>query len=218
MFYASYGKFIHSLIERYYRGELTKEELPSAFLLGFSSEVQGERPSPELSRKYLSLGTEYFRNFQPFPFKSLGIEQELRFSVDGLNFLAFVDYIGERDGKLAVIDHKSRDLKPRSARKKPTLKDQELDDMLRQLYLYSYGIKQACGEFPDVLCFNCFKNGQFIEEPFDKNACEAALDWAKREIDEILQEEDFHPWIDYYPCRWLCGLHHKCCYWGGGDA
>lgn len=215
MFYASYGKFIHKLIERYYRGELSKEEMPTAFLLGFSSEVEGERPPEETVRKYITLGKEYCQNFEPFPFETKGVEQELHFNIDGFNFVAFVDYIGERDGKLAIIDHKSRDLKPRSGRKKPTVKDQELDDMLRQLYLYAYGVEQVYGERPDILCFNCFKNSQFIEEPFNKTASEEALEWAKKNIGEIMEADSFHPYIDYYPCRYLCGFHDQCCFYSG---
>ena len=215
MFYASYGSFIHSLLERYYTGKLKQDELLTAFLLGFSTEVRGERPSSEIARKYLALGADYFRNFRPLPLEVLSVEEELRFDLDGHPFLAFLDIVGTKNGKLAIIDHKSRDLKPRSTRKKPTLKDQELDSMLRQLYLYSYGLKQVHGEFPDILCFNCFKNGQFIEEKFSRTAYDEAVDWAKRSIGEIEDEEDFRPDVDYFRCKNLCGFHDRCCYFQG---
>ena len=215
MFYASYGSFIHRLIQRYYSGSLTKEELPTAFLLGFSSEVEGERPAESTVLKYIQSGLEYCKNFEPFPMQELAVEQELSFDIDGFDFLAFVDFIGERDGKLVVVDHKSRELKPRSNRKKPTLKDQELDDMLRQLYLYAHGIRAKYGEFPTFLCFNCFRNGQWIEEPFKESAYHEALDWAKRKIEEITDEEDFRPYVDFFQCKYLCGFHDECCYWQG---
>lgn len=216
MFYASYGSFIHHLIERYYNGDLAKEDMPTAFLLGFSSEVRGERPPQSTVVKYIGAGRDYMQNFEPFPFEKRAVEQEIHFDVNGKNFVAFVDYIGERDGKLAVIDNKSRDLKPRSGRKTPTAKDQELDDMLRQLYLYAHGIKQEYGELPSLLCFNCFKNRQFIEEPFNQKAYEEALAWADKAIETIASEEDFHPYIDYFHCKYLCGFHHECCYSEGG--
>jgi len=216
MFYASYGSFIHRLIERYYSGELTKEEMPTAFLLGFSSEVQGERPPQSTVVKYINAGREYMENFQPFQFEKRDVEEEIHFDVNGAKFVAFVDYIGERDGKLAIIDNKSRDLKPRSHRKTPTVKDQELDAMLRQLYLYAHGVKQKYGELPSLLCFNCFKNQQFIEEPFNQEAYEETLDWAGKTIETIASEEDFKPNIDYFQCRYLCGYHNDCCFAGGG--
>jgi hypothetical protein len=215
MFYAQYGSFIHSLLERYYKGELPKEQLLTEFLLNFSTEVQGERPPAETVQKYIRLGTEYFRDFQPLPIEVLSVEEELHFDLDGHPFVAFLDLVGIHDGKIAIIDHKSRDLKPRSTRKKPTLKDQELDEMLRQLYLYAYGLKQVHGDLPDVLCFNCFKNGQFIEEKFSRTAYDEAIDWAKRTIGEISEEEDFQPDVDYFKCKNLCGFHDRCCYFHG---
>ena len=215
MFYASYGSFIHSLLQRYYNGELTKEELPTEFLLGFSANVRGERPAPSTVAKYIQSGREYFENFEDLPYKKLAVEQELHFSLNGAPFLAFVDYIGEREGKLAIVDHKSRELKPRSGRKKPTLKDYELDDMLRQLYLYAHGIRVKYGEFPTFLCFNCFRNGKLIEEPFSETAYREALDWAEAKIEEIADEEDFRPYVDFFQCKYLCGHHNECCYWQG---
>ena len=44
MFYASYGSFIHKLLEKFYRGELTQEEMLTEFMMGFSSQVKGARP------------------------------------------------------------------------------------------------------------------------------------------------------------------------------
>lgn len=216
MFYASYGSFVHRLIERYYRGELTKEELPMAFLLGFTKEVEGERPSGKIVRNYIAAGRKYFDSFEEFPFAMLSVEDELRFDVDGIPFLAFADFIGERDGKLAVVDNKSRELKPRSKRAgKETAKDRELDGMLMQLYLYAHGILQKYGELPKYLCFNCFRNGCFIEEPFDRRAYIQTLDWAKRKTEEIAEEEEFRPCVDFFQCSYLCGFHRDCCYWNG---
>lgn len=213
-FYASYGSFIHSLLERFYKGELTEDALPSEFLLHFSEEVKGERPSPEIVSKYIQAGLSYLKSFRPFQFETVAVEKELQFDLDGAPFLAIADYIGRKDGKLVIVDNKSRELKPRSGRKKPTQKDQELDGMLRQLYLYAHGVKQEYGELPSLLCFNCFKNGAFIEEPFVNAAYEDTLEWAKREIEFIAGEEDFRPSADYFRCRWLCGFHDDCCYYG----
>lgn len=213
MFYASYGSFVHSLIERYYSEELTASQLPSAFLLGFQSNVLGERPAQTTVTKFIQAGLQYFQAFQPFPFEKVAVEEKLTYDLDGLPFTAVVDYVGLRDGKLAVIDNKSRELKPRSKRKKPTAKDIELEEMLRQLYLYAKGIQQKYGELPSSLCFNCYRNGQFIEEPFDQKAYIKTIDWAKRTAEELSNTEDFRPDMDYFKCRYLCGFHDQCIYY-----
>lgn len=215
MFYASYGSFIHNILRRYYDGELKKEDLPLEFLSNFSTEVRGERPAQSTVVKYIQNGHDYLKNFKPLPFRTIGVEKELNFDLNGSPFIAFVDYIGENNGKLVVVDHKSRELKKRSARKKPTLKDQELDDMLKQLYLYSHGIQQVFGEFPETLCFNCFRNGELIEEQFREDAYLDAIAWASKKIDEIAGEEEFRPYVDYFQCKYLCGFHEDCCFWNG---
>ena len=216
MFYASYGSFVHSLIERYYLGELRQEELSMSFLLGFSSSVLGERPSDKIVRNYIASGKRYFDGFNGLPFEKLSVEEELRFDVGGILFVAYTDFIGRDGAALAIVDHKSHDLKPRSGRQKPTVKDIELDEMLRQLYLYAHGVSQKYGELPRQLCFNCFRSGKLIREPFDKKTYMLTLDWIKRRVETISEEEAFSPCMEFFRCRYLCGLHDKCCYYLGG--
>lgn len=212
-FYASYGSFMHKLIEQYYKGELTKEEMQIKFLFDFSKEVQGARPHEGTVQKYIRLGNQYLKDFQPFPFTPVAIEKKVVFSLGGFPFVGFIDYLGERDDELYIIDNKSRDLKPRSKRSKPTQNDIELDDMLRQLYIYSGAVKQEYGRFPKALCFNCFKAGTFIEEQFSEERYQEAVDWAIKSIEEIQDEEDFNPFVEYFGCRFICGLTDECCYW-----
>lgn len=212
-FYASYGLFVHRLIERYYRGEIAADELPGAFLGGFSEEVRGERPSEKITENYIRAGADYFRSFRPFPFAMLGVERRVRFRVGGNAFVGVIDYIGRADsGGLVLIDHKSRAMKPRSPRKTPTEKDRELDTMLRQLYLYAAAVREEFGEFPEKLCFNCFRTGVFIEEPFREEAFRKALAWAEEQVSAIQKAEEFPPRPEYFRCRYLCGMRDRCEY------
>lgn len=213
MFYAEFGSFIHRILEGFYKGELTKDEMLMTFLTDFSSEVKGDRPSAEIVGKYIQKGSEYLRGFEPFPYKMLEVEKRIDFELNGRRFVGFIDYLGEdSDGGLIIVDNKSRDLKPRSNRKKPTLKDAELDEMLKQLYVYSYGIQEEFGRAPKKLCFNCFKAGVFIEEDFNEVARDDAFRWAFKTIEEIEEEEDFDPSLDYFYCNFLCEVHDDCVY------
>lgn len=211
-FYASYGTFMHKLIEQFYKGEITKEEMNIKFLFDFQKEVKGLRPKESTVEKYIRCGSEYLNSFTPFPYKMVDVEKEVKFEIDGIPFVGFIDYLGEKDGEFYIVDNKSRDLKPRSGRKKPTVKDIELDDMLRQLYLYSAAIKQEYGKYPKSLCFNCFKSGVFIEEPFDEEAFDKACNWAKEKIEEISETGDFYPNQDFFSCLYICGVRNHCIY------
>lgn len=215
-FYSSYGSFMHKLIEKFYLGELTKDEMQIKFLNDFTKEVEGIRPSEGIVTKYIQAGNEYLRYFKPFPFNILSVEKKVEFEIEGIPFAGVIDCLGEKDGELYIIDHKSRDLKLRSNRKKPTRNDNELDKMLRQLYVYSAAIKQEYGRFPKFLCFNCFKTGIFIKEPFSEDAYSEAIKWAKENVEAIKNAEDFPPSKEFFKCSYICGVNKECCYWSGG--
>ncbi len=155
---------------------------------------------------------QYFKEFQPFPYNIIGVEKKVEFKIGDNNFVGYIDFLGEKDGELYVVDNKSRDLKPRSKRAKPTVKDQELDDMLVQLYIYAGAVKQEYGKFPKTLCFNCFKSNTFIEEPFAENKYNEAIEWAEKNIELLKDSEDFPPYIDYFACLWLCPYSDSCEY------
>lgn len=211
-FYASYGSFMHKLIENYYRGILSKDEMLTEFLTGFSSNVKGVRPQESTVQKYIRCGVEYLTGFQPFKYTMVDVEKRVEFEIEGLKFIGYIDYLGEENGEYYIIDNKSRDLKPRSNREKPTVKDRELDSMLRQLYIYSVAVKQEYGKFPKALCFNCFKSGEFIEEPFREEAYNEAIEWVKQSVDDIKSADDFYPNRDFFSCYYICGVSDDCVY------
>ena len=216
-FYASYGLFMHNLLEKYYRGEMSKDDMLKTFLRDFSKEVKGRRPKASIVKKYIDAGAEYLKNFVPFEYKTISVEEKINFSIFGedgeIPFVVRVDYIGEdEDGEYVVIDNKSRDLKPRSNRKKPTVKDKELDSMLKQLYVYAGAVKHKYGKFPKYLCFNCFKSGVFIKEEFIEEKYNETIDWIRSNVKEIKGTEDFYPNKEYFSCRYICGMSHLCCY------
>lgn len=212
-FYASYGKFMHKLIEMFYKGEISQSDMKTRFLLGFSNEVIGRRPSDKIVSSYIAKGMEYLDSFRVFPLNMIEVEMKVEYEIGGMPFVGFIDYLGERDGEYYIVDNKSRDLKPRSNRRKPTKKDEELDEMLRQLYLYAAAVEQKYGRFPKALCFNCFKSGLFIEEPFDLQRYEDTMKWASDTIEEIKDAEDFRPNMEFFNCYYLCGYVDSCEYW-----
>lgn len=212
-FYASFGSFVHKLIESYYRGKIPQHDLATQFLLGFPLEIKGRWPSSDLVDRYMMKGYQYFQQFQPFEYNMVSVEDEITFQINGNAFVGYIDFLGRDADGLCVVDHKSRELKRRSNRSRPTKKDEELDAFLKQLYLYSAGVKQKYGEFPAKLCFNCFKSGEFIEEPFNKDAFDAAVTWATDEIERIKNVDTFRPRLDWFYCTNLCGFSDECCYY-----
>lgn len=217
MFYSSYGKFMHEIIEGYYKGTIGLSDMKIKYLTSFSESVEGARPQKNVVDKYIKAGSLYLENFKPFPFNTIAVEKRIKFKINSTPFESIVDYIGEADGSLYIIDNKSRDLKERSKRSIPTKKDIELDDMLKQLYIYSAAVKHEYGVFPSTLCFNCFKSGVFVKEPFVKNKYEETMLWVNQKIQAIKETDFFNPDIEYFKCNYLCGVKDECCYFRGGS-
>lgn len=212
MFYSSYGKFMHDLLFLYHSGAISKEDMVSMYYGSFSNEVRGFRPQPSTVEKYIEEGANYIRNISKFDFNIVGVEEKVEFTIGDYKFIGFIDVIGEKDGEYIIVDHKTRAMKQRSNRKKPTKNDEMIDEKLRQLYLYAHAVNQIYGKFPKYLCFNCFRNGEFIKEEFNEDKYKETIEWALKRIEEISNMEDFPPNLDYFACFNICGLHDRCCY------
>lgn len=213
LFFASYGSFMHSLIEAYYTGRMTPAELCDTYLGEFKQRVTGHAPNKKIFSNYFTGGLRYLKGFQPFPYEPLAIEKKVEFNLKGIPFVGYIDFLGKKNSDLFVIDNKSRNLKPRSGQAAPTKTDEELDAYLIQLYLYSISVEQEYGKLPSALCFNCFRSPVFIEEPFSKEAYEQSKEWLVHKVDEITSETEFRPNMEYFKCRHLCEMQDYCEYY-----
>ena len=213
MFFASYGTFMHKLIELYLTGKKTPKQLSDMYLQNFREEVAGWAPSKQVFAGYFKSGLRYLKELRPFPYNVVAVEKRVDFNIDGIPFVGYIDFLGEKDGDLYVIDNKSRDLKPRSVRGRTTKTDEELDSYLKQLYLYSAAVEQEYGKLPKSLCFNCFRTSLFIEEPFENGAYAKSKNWLSDSVREITNETDFRPNAEFFKCRHLCEMQDCCEYY-----
>lgn len=214
MFYSSYGSFIHKILERYLTGECTADEMVPMFFQEYEEQMIGERPQQSTVEKYIKNAIDFLESFRGFGLTTIAVEKYVEFYIGKVKMCGYIDYIGrDEDGRLYIVDHKARELKQRSKRKKPTQKDVEIDEILRQLYLYSAAIFQESGEYPSYLCINAYRSGEFIKEPFCEEKLHEICASVEREVEAIMDESDFYPKVDYYKCRYLCGYHDTCEYY-----
>ncbi len=212
LFFSSYGTFMHKLIELYYRGEKSPPELCDIYLREFLQSVRGSPPNETVFANYFRNGLAYLRSFQPFPYRTIAVEKRFRCNLDGIPLAGCVDYIGKRGGELVIVDHKSKMLRPRGKRAKPTKSDQELDEYLAQLYLYAAAVEEMYGRHPSALCFNCFRASLLIEEPFREKAYDEVRKWFARQVAKIKKESAFAPKPEFFKCRYLCEMQDFCDY------
>ena len=76
--------------------------------------------------------------------------------------------------------------------------------MLRQLYIYAEAVRQKYGKLPKKLCFNCFKNGEYIEEPFNEDTFHETLSWVKNKIEKISAADNFYQNVELFSYHYLC--------------
>ena len=213
MFYSSIGSFVHEILRGYLSGEYDEEEMLSRFMIGFGDNVDGFRPPESTVDKYINSVLKFLDGFHGFNLETIAVEKYVLFEINGIKMQGYIDYIGkDKDGKIYIIDHKSRELKPRSNRKKPTAKDAELDEMLKQLYIYAEAVKSEYGEYPSYLCFNCYRNGEFIVEPFLEEKYKEVCDRVSKDVNLVMDEDRFCPSEEFYKCRYLCGYNKDCVY------
>lgn len=213
LFFASYGSFMHELLAEYYAANKTAEDIRAEYLINFRKNVFSPAPSHQVFQSYFKDGLEYLSNLGDRPKEVLGVEQKMLFNIDGIQMTGFLDLLIGEDNKLILEDHKSRNLKPRSNRTKPTKADQELDTYLRQLYIYSHYIKETYGKFPDELWFNTFRQKTVVKEPFHMDAYLQAKQWVKDTVETICNESEFLPAVEFFKCKYLCECQDLCEYY-----
>lgn len=212
-FFAMYGTFMHTIIEKFLAKDLLKEELVSYYIENFTKVVTAKPPSSKIYKNYFNSGLVYLSNMS-FPYTNiLGIEEKVDFSVGDYDFVGYVDVIAKDNEEIHIIDHKSKTLKSRSKRKTPTKTDVELDEYLRQLYLYSIPIYNKYKEYPTKLNFNTFRNNSWIAEDFNLEKLEDTKKWVTNSIEEIILEEKWNPNVDYWLCKHLCDVSSECEYY-----
>ena len=212
-FFSSYGTFMHDILAKFYRGEGDADALVSYYLKNYFAQVTGKPQKNTTAINYFNAGLDAISNIQPSDKEVLGVEQEVHWTLGGREYIGYIDLVLRDDDGIIILDHKSRDLKPRTTRKKPTKGDEELSRYLRQLYLYSIPVYEIYGEYPAHLCFNCYRTGVQISERFDMQAFEETKQWATIKANEIEHNDDWSPNMDYFGCKYLCDVKNECEYY-----
>lgn len=204
---------MHSIMQQYLTGVLTKNELVPYYLTHFLTEITGKAPTQKIYQSYLEQGRQYLKTLSFPARKILKVEDEMHFEFAGHPFTGFLDLMSEdEDGKLYITDHKSRALKPRSNRPKTTQSDVELDKYLRQLYIYAHAVHSLYGRYPDYLEFNCFRTNTWICEPFSIERMQEVEEWARDLIDRITSESKWNAHLEFWFCKHLCDVAEECEY------
>ena len=217
--FAEWGSFGHSILEKYYKGELALFDLSSYYADHYKENVETFFPPSRnnvMPTSYYNAGLVYFDTFEDPYYKDeiLGVEQKFQKNIGGHDFVGIIDLIvKDKDtGNIFIVDHKS---------KSKFKSQEELHNYLRQLYLYSLYINETYEIDPSKLIFNMFRAQTTEEIPFDKIEQTAAVDWFNKTVDSVYREEDFPANPSDYFCNYICSVRNQCehsiYYEEGGD-
>ena len=203
--FASYGILVHSILERYAKGELQKKDLVDEFKNSFELEISEPimMYGRDLTESYLEKGIIFFSNFEGF-WGLNPIEAEHRFEVPlgHSTFVGVIDLIATNDtDDIIIIDHKSSS----------KFSKKELKEKSKQLYLYATEVYEKYGKFPKELWFNHFKNDYIEKIKFNIEDYRESVNWALDTIDKIESCLEFNPNnSDKFYCGYLCDYRNNC--------
>lgn len=205
--FSDYGTFCHGLLERWAKGELPSFLMAAEYEDGYTDAITHSFPPfPRgMPEKYYQAGLEYFSNFEGFGdnYEILSAEKKFTLKFGEETFVGLADLVlrDKTTDEIIVIDHKSKSMSSMA---------KELNIYRRQLYTYAAYVKDEFGRFPSKLCFNMFKDGEWIEEEFDEAAYNETVQWITDTIKAIRAEKDWKVCTSGYFCRFVCSTFDDC--------
>jgi hypothetical protein len=227
--FGQFGKFCHTLLEKYFKGEIELFQLSTDYKNGFDENVTAYFPpikgGASMRDSYFEKGLAYFQSFEGFTdFDVIGIENEYRFKVGDWDMVGFVDIEAKHKdtGELYIIDHKSKsavDKKKITAKTKGRMVE-TIDGryvpfhLLIQLYIYAIPFYEKYGKYPDKLAFNMFKIDDWYEVDFKIEDFEDAKTWVEEKLYAIYNDENYNKGADAdgFWCDFVCGQRQNCEY------
>lgn len=200
--FAMVGSLVHSILERYFKGELYAFELADVFEQEYPTAVTERFPFYNMYKAFYGKSLDYLTHFDGIEGKIVGVEEKLETKFGDYNFIGYADLILRDDIGLVIVDHKSH-----SAFKSK----KERDDYFRQLYLYAECVKRKYGEYPYKLAFNMFRIPKMEEDFFDASQCTDSVMWFIDSVKKILSCGDWECKVNDWYCEKLCGME---CWYG----
>jgi len=209
--FAQAGNLCHQLLASWAKGDIPIKELADQWTNRFAKTVTAEFPHYLAAKGYAEKLFEsiltYFNRFDGFAgYEIIGVEKEFKSAIAGEHFVGIIDLVlrNQKTGGIMLVDHKSCSLSSFKRNK---------EQMYKQLLLYSKFTADEYGEFPQMLCFNLFKENLIDERPFDREDYIAARLWAESII-ETMKAKDITDWFEtkpeYFRCVNLCNCRSEC--------
>lgn len=210
--FSDYGTLVHSIMERWAKGELALPDLAPTFQWEFDDALEHEFPPntrADLRSLYYKQGCEFLADFAGFEnCEVLSAEEKFDTPIGDWVFNGIID-LTLRDKTTGAI--KIRDYKSKKEFKSP----EEQKKYGRQLMLYARHVHDQYGVWPEDVGFIHFRaKGARVNTiiRFTEQAAAEAAMWADNTVEEIRTVESFEPKTDDFFCNHLCNYRSSCRY------
>jgi hypothetical protein len=196
-YFTEYGLLGHEMIEKYNKGELFEWDIEDTLESGLTK-FDFKAPFPKMGQGYdrkireffctnSAEGVSFADRFAKYEF--LESEQEMFIDLEGYKIRGFIDAVANHtDYGLIVVDYKSS----------KAYEKEKLKNNIMQLYLYSIGIKEKYGQYPDHLMYYYFKEDKKeYAYPFSLDE----LDRTKQFVLESIEMSKKYTDVEQFPPR-----------------
>ena len=216
-FYAEVGSYVHEILAKIFNRELTPDEASQYYVDNYNDNVFYKAKQSTMNKTFEACA-DYFATVDfgwLNDYEILGVEMENKFQIGKYNFVGYIDLLlrDKRDGKIVVVDHKSAPYPFKVNGGVKSNYQSNFNSYKRQMYLYSYAVKQKYDEFPKEIRWNHFKDGgRFASIPFLEEEYYETIKWFEDMIHKVEKEEDFQPMLEFFYCKNLCNFRASCEY------
>lgn len=217
-FFSQYGSFMHKILEKYEKGELSLFDLCDYYEENFTKEITYPAPPNnyvDIGQSYYDKGMDFLENIDLDleNYEILGVEKQVNFSIGKYKMIGYIDLLlkDKKTGEITVLDHKSGSLKIKKNGEISKSDEEHFKSFKRQLYLYSVAVIDEYGVKPKYLKWNLFKDRNYVTVDFDDTEFEEAKRWVLDTIHTIENDEKWLPNPDNYYCRNLCDMRNCAC-------
>ena len=216
-YYAEVGSYVHSILEKIFKGELSVDDAAQYFVDNYENNVFYS-VKQSIMDKTFDMCADYFADLSLEwlnDFDIVGVEKEIETYIGEYKFTGFIDLLirDKKTGDFIIIDHKSAKY-PFSKKTQKLLKASEnsFESYKKQMYLYSHAIKEMYGVYPKWIIWNHFKDHEVVRIPFNEKDYANSIDWFIETIREIKMDESYPENQEYFYCHNLCDFRHSCEY------
>lgn len=214
-YYAENGSLVHSVLERYFNGEIELDDLPGVYIDEYDGVCYKVREST--MKKTFETCADYFAEVDFDWMKDwevVGVELKVEIEIRGYKYIGFIDLLlkNKETGEYWIIDHKSSDYPFKRDGTVSAKSKESFASYKKQMYLYCYAIKKLYGKYPTKISWNHFKAKKFATIDFEQKECTNAVNWFVRTIKKIQNEKQFEPKKDFFHCSELCDYRNCCEY------